>query len=84
MSRLASSTAPVKHQPVAQANAMRSNGEDTLAAQVPYKAAPNVEQLAGPPANFRGFLSEAVEEAPPIVQRAQPIAFRHAAGPLAI
>ena len=63
---------------------MRSNGENTLATQVPYKAAPNIEQLAGAPADFRRFLSEAVEEAPPIVQRAQPIGFRHAAGPLAI
>ena len=63
---------------------MRSNGENTLATQVPYKAAPNIEQLAGPPANFRRFLSEGVEEAPPIVQRAQPIGFRHALRPLAI
>ena len=37
---LASSTAPVKHHSVAQAKSMRSNGENTLAAQVPYKAAP--------------------------------------------
>jgi hypothetical protein len=29
---LASSTASVKHQPIAQASAMRSNGENTLAA----------------------------------------------------
>ena len=63
---------------------MRSNGENTLATHVPYKAAPNIEQLAGAPANFRRLLFEAVEEAPPIVQRAQPIAFRPAAGPLAI
>jgi len=63
---------------------MRSNGENTLATQVPYKAAPNIEQLAGAPANFRRFLSEAVEKAPPIVQRALPIAFRHASRPVAI
>jgi hypothetical protein len=52
---------------------MRFNGENTLATQVPYKAAPNIEQLAGPPTNFHCFWTEGVEEAPAVVQRAQPI-----------
>ena len=57
---------------------MRSNGLDALAVKPPNEAAPQVEQLARPPAEARSRFSEAVEEAPAVVERPAPIGLRHA------
>jgi hypothetical protein len=56
---------------------MCSYGENTLAAQSPYEAPPNVEQLAGRPADLRGLVSELVQEKAAVFERSAPVALRH-------